>query len=146
MVAIELFPSLAGKQSKLGGAASWLAGLLKSFESKRADAHEKAKVWLEHVTDLAHAELLDAEPALHAALGDAVGAELEALVARQIDWLALEVQTAHEAVAAQRAALAPLAARRDRAELDRAELATELERIEAELPAAAAAAAAAVAA
>ena len=138
---VQVLPSLAGKQSKIGGAGQWLAGLFRSFENKRQDVHTKAKEWLDHVRDLANAELLDVEPQLHAAVAELLGDELSRLVVLQGTWLDGEQALVRETVLAERASLAPLQVHRDRTEHDRLELLAALGRIQAALPEAAAAAA-----
>jgi hypothetical protein len=143
---VEILPALAGKQSKLGGARAWLAGLFRSFETRKAEVSAKAGGWLDHVRELAQAELLDAEPRMHAAVAEAIGDQLGKLMARQAEWLAGEQAAARDAVRAERTSLEPIVARRDTAQRDRDELAAALARMEAEQPAAAAAASAAVAA
>jgi hypothetical protein len=141
MPTVQVLPSLAGKQSKIGGAGQWLAGLFRSFDSKRQDVHTKAKEWLDHVRDLANAELLDVEPQLHAAVAEALGDELTRLVTLQSTWLDGEQAELRETVLAERASLAPLQVHRDRTEHDRLELVAALGRVQAALPEAAAAAA-----
>jgi len=143
---VDILPMFSGKQSKLGSAGQWLTGLFRSFETKRTETHAKVKAWIEQLRALANAEVLDAEPKLHAAMADAIGDELVRLLGRQAAWLSAQQGVLRDTVLSERKKLEPLAARRDHAQRGRDELAGELARTEAEQPAVAAAAAAAVAA
>ncbi len=81
---IELLPSLTNASpAKLSGAAGWLGGLFRSFETRRADVMQKARARMDHLRDVANAEILDAEPELHAAIDRALSTFMLAAIARR---------------------------------------------------------------
>jgi hypothetical protein len=125
---IEMLESLGGSGAKLGGALKKLTGLFKGFDAKRADTREKAHARLEHLKEVAHADLLDAEPKLHDAITAAITGELATLVALQQQWLEAAHAAEREAVIREREALAQVAAERDAAFRDADSLADELAR------------------
>ncbi len=141
---LALLPSLTNPTSaKWGGATEWFAGLFRSFATRLRDAADKAKQRADHVRDVARAELLDAEPLLHAALTDALFAELDAALVRHHAWVERELATERETIAAERAALMSLRRVRDNATRDIGALVEQITRLENELPGTAAASAAA---
>jgi hypothetical protein len=109
--------------AKLGGTLQWLTGLFRSFDSRRADVREKAHARIEHLREVAYAELLETEPRIHSVVTDVLAAQLAAATGRQIAWLDRALAAERELVAAERAALEPLSnmraiARQDLARLD----------------------------
>lgn len=142
---VEVLPSLSSASpAKLSGAAGWLTGLFRSFETKRTDVQEKAETRIKHLCEVAGAEILDAEPKLRVAIEQTLYAEMTAAIARQAAWLDRTLTSEREAVAAEGLALAPLARMRDRLRHDLEQLVAGIEQIEREAPALAAAAAAVV--
>jgi predicted amino acid-binding ACT domain protein len=72
--AVPILPALLNpSQKKLGG--SWIGGLLKGFDSRKQEVREKVHARVQHLKEVAAAEMLDAEPRLHAAIGQALAAE-----------------------------------------------------------------------
>ena len=141
---VALLPSLSNPTTaRWGGAAEWLVGLFRSFESRREDIAAKAEKRAEHLRTVAQAELLDAQPLLHATLADTLGAELDAAVARHGAQVHEQLAATQAAIARERAALAPLQHARDVAAEDSRELDDRIAHLEAELPGTAAASAAA---
>ncbi len=137
---IELLPSLsAASPAKLSGAAGWLTGLFRSFETKRTDVQTKAETRIAHLREVAAAEVLDAEPKLRAAIEQTLYAQMIAAIGRQAAWLDRTLVLERESVAAEGAALAPLARMRDRLRHDLAKLAEGIAALEREAPALAAA-------
>jgi hypothetical protein len=116
--------------SKLGGALQWLTGLFRSFDAKRADIREKAHARIEHLREVAYAELLETEPRIHAALGEVLAKQLAAATQRQIEWHASAVAAEHELIVKERDALAPLAKMRDLASKDLDKVTKELAALE----------------
>lgn len=138
---IELLPSLTNASpAKLSGAAGWLGGLFRSFETRRADVMEKAHARMAHLREVANAELLDAEPQLHAVIDRTLHAFMLTAIARQAGWLEGALAFEREAVASDGVALAPLAIARDRLAQDLAKLGEGLAALEQENPGLAAAA------
>ena len=106
-VAPALFPRTA--QWTFGElAAGRLAGLFRSFDARRSEALAKVRQGAAGLRELALAELLDLEPALHTALGDALAIELARAVDHQAAWLGKELEREHAAIDLERVALAPL--------------------------------------
>jgi len=128
IAAVEIVPSLGGSGAKLGGALKKLTGLFKGFDGKRADTREKAHARLEHLQEVARAELLDAEPKLHEAITAALAGELATLITLQKQWLDAAQLAEREAVVREREELAQVAAERDSAFRDADWLADELAR------------------
>jgi hypothetical protein len=140
---IEVLPSLSSvSPAKLSGAAGWLTGLFRSFETKRTDVQDKAEARIKHLREVAGAEILDAEPKLRAAIEQTLYTEMTAAIGRQVAWLDRTLGHEREAVAAEGLALAPLARMRDRLRHDLEQLALGIAQIEREAPALAAAASA----
>ena len=139
--AIELLPSLTNAPAaKLSGAAGWVTGLFRSFETRRADVMQKAQARMDHLREVANAEILDAEPKLHQLIERSLNAFLLTAIARQAGWLEGAMTFEREAVAAEGKQLAPLARMRDRLKHDLAKLEEGIEALEKENPGLAAAA------
>lgn len=144
MPAIAMLWSLSNPTTaKWGGAGEWFAGLFRSFATRRADIADKVMQRADHVRDVARAELLDAEPVLHAALSGALVAELDAAVGRHAAWLEGELERERTAIGRERVAVTSLQRIRERASRDSRDLVDRITRLEAELPGTAAASAAA---
>ena len=141
---IAILPSLSNPSiAKRGGAADWFAGIFRSFESRRGETVDKTKQRADHVRVVARAELLDAEPVLHAALSDALAGELTAAITRHSAWIDSELEKERAAIKRERAGLERLQHVRDRAHRDSRDLADKISKLEGELPGTAAASAAA---
>lgn len=139
---LELLPSLTNASpAKLSGAGGWLTGLFRSFETRRSDVQQKAQARMAHLREVANAEILDAEPKLHAAIERTLHAFLIAAIARQAGWLEGALAFEREAVSSEGAQLAPLARARDRLKHELEQLVTGLAALERENPGLAAAAA-----
>ena len=142
---LELLPSLTNASpAKLSGAAGWLTGLLRSFETKRADVMQKAEARMQHLREVANAEILDAEPKLFQTIERALNAFLLTAIARQEGWLESAMTFEREAVASEGTQLAPLARMRDRLKHDLGKLVDGIHALEDENAGLAAAAASAV--
>jgi hypothetical protein len=110
--AVDILPSLvAPSPHKLGG--SWLGGLLKSFDSRKQELREKVHARVEHLKEVADAELLDAEPKLHAAIGQALAAEVGRAYDLQREGHQQALAAEYTAVNHERAKIAPLVESRD---------------------------------
>lgn len=143
LVPIEVLPSLgSASPAKLSGAAGWLTGLFRSFETKRLDVQQKAAARVAHLREVAAAEILDAEPQLRASIEQTLYDMMRAAIDRQAAWLDRTLTAERQAVAAEGLALAPLARARDRLRHDLDKLVDGIAQIEREHPGLAAAAAA----
>lgn len=112
IASVPILPSLANpSQPKIGG--TWLGGLFKAFDARKAEAREQAHARGEHLREVAAAELLDAEPKLHAAIGQALAGHLSRAIEAQREWHAGALVAEHAAVAEERRKLGPLVAARD---------------------------------
>jgi len=110
---VAILPSLTAVSpsafaGELGGAGQWVAGLFRSVDTRRAELRDKVSQRSERMRASAEADLLDAEPALRAALLEALGRELSAAARRRVAWLAAELAREQLAVDTERAALRPL--------------------------------------
>lgn len=140
---VDVLPTLATTSiAKLSG--QWLAGLFRSFDSRRTEVREKAHAQIEQLRELATDELLDVEPQLHAAIEQVLAPQLVAACERQSAALEAALAAERAAVAADRVKLAPLVEQRDRARTILIELRAQLDALEAALPECAAASAAVV--
>jgi hypothetical protein len=102
-----LLDSLANPSTfTLGG--SWFGGLFRSLEARKAEVREKVHARSEHVHEMAGAELLDAEPKLHAAVTIALGTQLDHAITLQQTGHREALEQAHDVVAKEREALSPL--------------------------------------
>jgi hypothetical protein len=143
--AVEILPSLANQSgAKLSGAGQWLAGLFRAFEARRNDVREKAHARIEHLKEVATAELLDTEPRIHAAIEQTLNALLLAAIAEQSAWLETTLAAERESVAREGAVLAPKVRIRDRLREDMERLSAGIEAVEQKSPALAAAVGAAI--
>jgi hypothetical protein len=141
---LDILPSLAhATSSKLGGTKQWLAGLFRSLEARRTAVHERVQQRIDHLGEVARAELLDAEPILRAALTDALRAQLDAGFDQQRVWLDAALAAEVTSIEQEREAVIEMIRVRDRVEHDLAWLRDAIGRVERELPVAAAVAAAA---
>jgi hypothetical protein len=125
----------------LGG--GWFSGLFKSFESRRADIREKVHARIEHIREVAAAELLDIEPKLHAAVAQSLAGSLTSAIDAQQQWHAQAVAVENAAIAKEREVMAPMLKARDSIVVVGRQLAQVTNAIQAERPAVAAAAVAA---
>ena len=140
---VEILPSLTNAQAtKLSGAAGWLTGMFRSFETRRADVLQKAQARMAHLGEVASAEILDAEPKLHAVIEKTLYEMMLDAINRQVAWLEQAMVVERETVAREGAALAPLARMRDRLRHDLKKLVEGIEALENENPGLAAAASA----
>jgi hypothetical protein len=125
----------------LGG--GWFSGLFKSFESRRADIREKVHARVEHIREVAAAELLDIEPKLHAAVAQSLAGSLTSAIDAQQSWHAQALAVENAAIAKEREVMAPMLKVRDGIVVVGRQLAQVTNAIQAERPAVAAAAVAA---
>jgi hypothetical protein len=110
---VTILPSLANPSTaKVGG--SWVTGLFKSFESRKTEVREQVHARVERLREIAAADILDAEPKLHAAIGQALAVELGRALDLQREWYAQRLAEEREAVELARAKLLPIYAARDR--------------------------------
>lgn len=115
VAAVPILPSLANPSTaKVGG--SWFTGLFKSFETRRTEVREQVHARLEHLRSVAAAELLDAEPKLHAAIGQALAVELGRALDLQRAWYTERLAAEQAAVEAERTKLLPLYTQREKIE------------------------------
>jgi hypothetical protein len=140
---VAILGAMANPATFTLGSGNWLTGLFKSFDAKKADVREKLHARVEHIREVAAAELLDAEPKLHAAVTQALGIQLDTAIGLQQLWHQEALAHEHEAVAKEREALAPLAKSRDAIIATGNQLAQLANAVQAEQPAVAAAAVAA---
>jgi hypothetical protein len=115
VAAVAILPSLANPSTKKVG-GSWLTGLFKSFETRRTEVREQVHARLEHLRSVAAAELLDAEPKLHAAIGQALAVELGRALDLQREWYTERLAAEQAAVEAERTKLLPLVSQREKIE------------------------------
>lgn len=115
VAAVPILPSLANPSTaKVGG--SWFTGLFKSFDTRRTEVREQVHARVEHLREVAAAELLDAEPKLHAAIGQALAVELGRAIDLQREWYTQRLASEQEAVEAERTKLLPLFGQREKIE------------------------------
>lgn len=139
---VTILDSLANPSTfTLGG--NWFAGLFKSFEARKADVREKVHARNERIRDMAAAELLDAEPKLHAAVTIALGNQLDHAIHLQQTWHREAIEQEQEKVEKEREALAPLTKSGEAIVSASNQLIQQLNALQAERPAVAAAAVAA---
>jgi hypothetical protein len=132
---LDLLPSLTNASpAKLFGAAGWLTGLFRSFESRRGDVQQKAQARMAHLREVSNAEILDVEPPLHALIERTLHVFLITAIARQKGWLESAMTFEREAVAAEGKQLAPLARVRDQLKHDFAKLVAGIAALERENP------------
>ena len=104
---LEILPSLDVSKSKLD-APGWLAGLVRTFESRRTAVREQLHERIEHLREVSAAELLDAEPRMRATVGDALRAQLALAIQHQARALDAAVAAEQVAIAREREAVAPV--------------------------------------
>nr|MDQ3369000.1 hypothetical protein [Myxococcota bacterium] len=137
-----LLPSLSKEPAKLEK-PSWLTGLFRGFEAKRTELREKVHERLEHMREVADAELLDLEPRLHATISTALATLLGVALERQGTWLDQALDAERAAIEQEREAIAPLVRVRDAVRTDAHRLGELIQQLERHQPAVAVAAAAA---
>ncbi|MEO8549162.1 MAG: hypothetical protein ABI678_04295 [Kofleriaceae bacterium] len=136
--ALVVLPLLAtAALARLSG--QWFGDLFRSFETRRSEVRERTHAQIEQLRELAHAELLDVEPRLHAAIEQALAPQLVAACERQARAIATALAGEHAAIAGERERLAPVVEQRDRAHAILRQLRTQLAGLEAAIPACAAA-------
>ena len=140
--AVAILPALANPATfVLGG--NWFTGLFKSFEARKTDIREKVHARVEHIREVAAAEVLDVEPQLHQAINKALGTELALAIDLQIGWHQQALATEAAAIERERGVIGPLSRSRDAIIAAAAQLGDSSEALEAEQPAVAAASVAA---
>jgi len=139
---VTILDSLANPTSfTLGG--NWFAGLFKSFDAKKADIREKVHARIERIRDVAAAELLDAEPELHASVTHSLAAQLDTAIEAQQTWHQQVLEQEHAAIGKEREKLMPLMRSGDAIVKASNQLVQVVNALQAERPAVAAAAVAA---
>jgi hypothetical protein len=139
---VQLLPSLVEPSTfTLGG--NWLAGLFRSFDARKTDVRDKVQARIERIREFAAAELLDAEPALTAAVMHSLSAQLDTAIELQEAWHQQAMLDEQAAIAKDRDALAPLIKCRDTVITVGAQLAQHVATLATEQPAVAAASVAA---
>lgn len=116
--AIEILPSLDGATVAKLDTASWLGSLFRSFDTRRADVLATLTARIDKIREVVRAEMLDAEPKLHAVLIAAATATLTKAVDTHRTWLDGELARERAQIDRDRAALGPLIAARDAARTD----------------------------
>ena len=112
IASVTILPSLVTPQTfTLGG--NWLSGLFRSFDARKADLREKVHARIEHIKEVAAAEILDTEPKLHASIDQALDTQLDTAIELQLRWHEQAVAKEYEAVAVDRLQLVPLAKSRE---------------------------------
>ena len=133
---VALLPALAkASPPKLAESQSWFTGLVRSLDHRRGELTTKVEAYGARLVQLAHAEMLDAEPRLHAALGDALAAQLETAIAHHVAWLEAELARVRAAIDKERAALAPVVQQRADVRRELEKLTAAIARVEAAQPA-----------
>jgi hypothetical protein len=136
---VALLPSLVSPTTfTLGG--NWLTGLFKSFEARKTDLREKVHARVERIREVAAAEVLDAEPKLHAAVTQSLSAQLDTAIELQKSWHDQAMSEEYAAIAKEREALVPLTKSRDAITASASRLGEAAAALVAEQPAVAAAA------
>jgi len=132
---VAILPALTNASAAKLDDTGWFAGLFRSFETRRTEVRTKAIERLGRLTEVASAELMDAEPKFHAAVREALVGQLAGAIATQTRYVEQALVKERERIAAEKAELAPVIAVRDRARAELAALDAEIERIETEQPA-----------
>jgi hypothetical protein len=140
---VQILDALANPTSFTLGGGGWFSGLFRSFEARRTDIRDKVSARIERIRELAAAEILDAEPKLHAAVSQSLSAQLGAAIELQQSWYTQALADEHAAIAKERERLAPLIKSRDAIVSAGSQLAQLANAVQAERPAVAAAAVAA---
>jgi hypothetical protein len=136
---VKILASLAAPTTFTLG-QKWLAGLFKSFDTRKADLRQKVEARIEHIREVAAAEMLDTEPKLHAAVAHALAAQLDTALEAQQAWHRQAMLDEQAAIDKDRRALAPAIAAREDIARAALQLGQAAARLEAEQPAVAAAA------
>ncbi len=136
---VQILPSLATPMT-FALAGSWLGGLFKSFDGKKTETRDKLDARIAHIREVAAAELLDAEPELHAAVARALAGQLDTAIDAHATWYQQTVADEQASVARDREALGSQLASRDALARAEADVAALLAAHDAEQPAIAAAA------
>lgn len=139
---LALFPSLTRDASKLEK-AGWLAGLFRSFETRRTGVREKVHEKVERMREVAASELLDAEPRLNQVIGAALAQLVEGALAHQVAWLDAALAEERAQVTRDREAIVPLMSVHDAVRAETYRLTEMIAQLERQQPAIAVAAAAA---
>lgn len=133
---VELLASLASASSpRLADTQSWFTGLVRSLEHRRGELTAKVEAYGNRLVQLAHAQMLDAEPRLHAALADALAAQLETALDHHVAWLDAELARVRAQIDKERAALAPVVQQRADIRRELEQLTAAIQRVEAAQPA-----------
>jgi hypothetical protein len=140
---VEILRSLTHPKIAKLDDTGFFAGLFRKFESRRTEVRGKAADRLQAVIEVAAAELMDAEPKFHAAVREALVGMLAVAIDTQSKALEASLVAEREAIARERAVLAPLVQVRDQVRVDLGRLAAQIARTETENPALAVAATAA---
>lgn len=139
---VQILPSLA-EPTAFSLGTSWFSSLFKSIDARKTDLHDKVSARATHIREVAAAEMLDAEPKLHAAVAQALAAQLDTAIELQQSWHQQAIADVHAAITKDREALAPVIANRDALASAAVRLGEVTAALEAEQPAVAAAAVAA---
>lgn len=139
---VVLLPSLTKDARKLEK-QSWIVGLFRSFDAKRNDLRDKVKERALRMTEVAGSELMDAEPKLHQAIGDALAGLVETAVGQQSAWLDGALDAERAAIAKDRETITPLVHVHDAVRAETYRLGELIAQLERHQPAVAVAAAAA---
>lgn len=122
--AVDIAAALTGDldELKLGPVASRLTSLFRSIDTLRAELVQRIEDRVGRLRNLVVAQVLDAEPALRASLVEALRTGFGLAMVRHANWLEKALAEENEAIARERAALAPLGKIRDAAAADQTRL------------------------
>jgi hypothetical protein len=133
---VDILPSLAkASPPRLADSQSWFTGLVRSLDHRRGELTAKVEAHGKRLEQLAHAEMLDGEPRLHAALGDALARQLDGAIDRQIAWLETELARVRAEIDKERTALASVVQQRADARRDLEKLTAAINSLETAQPA-----------
>jgi hypothetical protein len=130
---VSIGPSLARRELGLGSAAPRLMSLFKSVDDFKAAVTERLEERLTPIRNVIAAELLDAEPALDAALTERLSAALADAVGVHLRWVEEAVAAEQAKIDRERAELAVEVGRRDATRRDLDRLSELLAAVEAEV-------------
>jgi hypothetical protein len=134
--AVDLLPCLThASPPKIADSQSWLTGLVRSLDHRRTELTAKVQAYGERLVQLAHAEMLDVEPRLHAALGETLGQQLDGAIDHQVAWLDGELARVRAAIDKERIALAGVVQQRADVRRDLEKLTAAINSIEQSQPA-----------
>ena len=133
---VDIAAALTGDldELKLGPVAPRITSLFRSIDTLRAELAQRIEDRVGRLRNLVVAKVLDAEPALRASLVEALRTGFGLAMVRHAQWLEKALAEEQEAIARERAALAPLERVRNAAAADHARLEELMARTEAELP------------